>query len=652
MLMTIVSRTQAPQPNYGIGRTTMANLDFSAIDNLIQEIQNTFDQIKSDKTSKFQTELSEMNPETNGLKTKIYTKLDELAQAANNQAVNDEVEAFKKEFDDSIAKITNTLSALAAGNKPVVKVEIDTLKQETDTLVTKLTNKLDELAGQDLSALKQEVTDWREKINKKLDELVSISEVDQKTNSLILDFKSSLVQLTSAPELQEKTEVLIQELKTKMAEALPEAEVTKLLQKIDTLITEIKPKNEVLKLNQRINSLIEKAKNKVAGFSGELDREVQSELGKLIKILGIAQIELEKSSTSSQIIQIKAIVDYTEISIDSLIGKPNLILAQKLRYASKTRLRKIQGGWMHSFADWKDDIFHAIKPPTKVLLGVALAVPLSWLMVNLLPFPPVKKLLLSLPAIEASPTPTPTLSPTLPPSPTQTNPPSSSPANGLQTIDPKTLNFVILLIMTGTLGGVVSILTRIEQFDNPKTQKYEDDFLPIFIGMIKPVLGGSFAFFIFLLLNSGVSPIEIKGKGTNTYFYGFLALAFIAGFSERFVPDLISQVEKTYAPPQPPGQGQGLPPANLSIQPSTVELKYEATQTFKLNPSLPSSNYKIGLTSDKNGEKGTIATQTESEFVYTAPTRAAAADSTKVTITVTSNTDPQQTATATVTLTV
>ncbi|MFM6026727.1 MAG: hypothetical protein ACKPER_28045, partial [Dolichospermum sp.] len=138
----------------------------------------------------------------------------------------------------------------------------------------------------------------------------------------------------------------------------------------------------------------------------------------------------------------------------------------------------------------------------------------------------------------------------------------------------------------------------------------------------------------------------------NTYFYGLLALAFIAGFSERFVPDLISQVEKTPAPAKSPEQGQGLLGDKLSIQPSNVPLIYEATQTFNLKPSLSSSNYKIDLTSDKDGEKGTIVTQTESEFVYTAPTQAGAADIKTVIITVTSNTDPQQTATATVTLTV
>jgi hypothetical protein len=571
----------------------MATSDFSAVDKLIQEVEDRFNKIKLEKASTLQDELLKINPETDSLKTKVYTKLDELAQAANT-----DIQAFKKELDDLFAEITNTLGDLTAGNKPVVKAEIETLKQKTKDLVAKIIGKLDELAaGQDLSELKLEINSWAEKINTFLDGLLSTSEENQKIDLLIADAKTNLVQPASSPELDEAST-----------------------------------------LNKRINDLIEKTQTKVAELLPELDKEVQGELGKLIKVLGTAQIELEKDSNSHRVIQVKTIVDDVGIAIDSLTGKPNLVLAQKLRYASKSRLRKMQGGVLRTGADWRDDIFHAIKTPTKVLLGVVLAVPLSWLIIDCVTLPPVKDLLRSLPTLEASTSPIAVT-------------PSPSPTSELKPIDEETLNFVILLLMTGTLGGVVSILTRIQEFDNPKTQKYEDDFLPFLIGLIKPILGGSFAFFIFLLLNSGVSPIEIKGKGTSTstYFYGFLALAFISGFSERFVPDLISQVEKTSAPSKPPEQGQGLQPTKLKIDPPTAALEYKGTQDFTLNPPL-SDGYDIVLTSDKEGDKGKTE-KNDPGFVYTAPTKDEAKDITKVTITVTSNTEPKQSATATVTLT-
>jgi hypothetical protein len=192
------------------------------------------------------------------------------------------------------------------------------------------------------------------------------------------------------------------------------------------------------------------------------------------------------------------------------------------------------------------------------------------------------------------------------------------------------------------------VLSRINEYDDPKTQKYEDDLLPFFIGLIKPTLGGSFAFFIFLLLNSGVSPIQINGqnKEDSNYFYGLLAVAFIAGFSERFVPDLISQTEKMLVTPKSPEQGQGMPPI-LNIEPSSRTLNYEEKQTFTLKPTLLSSDYEVVSTLDP---KGKFENKTPSTFDYVAPTKDEAATVQQVTITVTTKETPARIATAIITL--
>lgn len=57
--------------------------------------------------------------------------------------------------------------------------------------------------------------------------------------------------------------------------------------------------------------------------------------------LKISDSPLAKPNAPDSILifQVKAIVDYVEIAIDSLAGSPNLILSQKLRYASKERLK-------------------------------------------------------------------------------------------------------------------------------------------------------------------------------------------------------------------------------------------------------------------------------------------------------------------------
>jgi hypothetical protein len=82
----------------------------------------------------------------------------------------------------------------------------------------------------------------------------------------------------------------------------------------------------------------------------------------------------------------------------------------------------------------------------------------------------------------------------------------------------------------GWLGSVASMVTRINKFKNVPN--------PITVGATRPILGSAFGIFTYLLLTSGV--ISLAGTPSGQF---YLAIAFIAGFSERFVPDLISQVE-------------------------------------------------------------------------------------------------------------
>ncbi|MFM7794158.1 MAG: hypothetical protein ACKO90_40895, partial [Microcystis panniformis] len=215
-----------------------------------------------------------------------------------------------------------------------------------------------------------------------------------------------------------------------------------------------------------------------------------------------------------------------------------------------------------------------------------------------------------------------------------------------QNTEDKDENFrlLILILMTGTLWGAVSLLTRLQDFDNPKNQKYDDDLLPFIIGLTKPILGGSFAFFILLILNSNISPLEIRGQtednGNDTYLYGLLAMAFVAGFSERLIPDLINQVEKKVTV-EASSTGQGLPPA-ISIAPSSATLAFNGIQEFSINPV---GKYTITISPPDSGkiDKNT----TDAKFTYTAPAQGNPGD--KITITATS--DSGQTAKATVTLT-
>jgi hypothetical protein len=171
----------------------------------------------------------------------------------------------------------------------------------------------------------------------------------------------------------------------------------------------------------------------------------------------------------------------------------------------------------------------------------------------------------------------------------------------------------------------------------------------LLIGLTKPILGGSFAFFILIILNSNIFPIEIRGRsednGNGIYLYGLLAMAFVAGFSERLIPDLISQVEKKVTVVEPSSTGQGLPPT-ISIDPPSADLMFGKDQDFTIKPV---GNYTITISPNV----GTIdKTTTDAKFTYTAPSTAPSTGNAEnqITITVTSVLDSAQTAKATVTL--
>ncbi|OPF19976.1 hypothetical protein B1L04_00390 [Microcystis aeruginosa KW] len=565
-----------------------------------------------------QKEATDIIQETKNLKDELIQKLGGLTFSDPSPSR----EELEKQIIAHIDQLVETINLLSTGKSS--ETPLDTFSQETDSLVATITTLFDANANDaNLPKLKEKITAWQTKVKDTLVKFSTTVELQQKNESLIAELKDNLDKYSSIPEVDEPFEELVKEFKDNFAQ-LQVQEESVLFQTLDDLINEIKARDEGIKLNKRIDILLEKTQEQVAGFTQELDREVQGELAKLIKILGMAQVELKNISKPCDIMQVKSVVDAGEIAIKSLIGKPNIILAQKLRYAARTGLRKTQTGFWTRLAEFRDNLFHSFKIPTKVLIGLVLALPLNWGIMNSLP---VKDLLMSLPPIINS-----------------SNQNTEGKSN--QNTEDKAGNFrlLILILMTGTLGGAVSLLTRLQDFDNPKNQKYDDDLLPFIIGLTKPILGGSFAFFILLILNSNISPLEIRGgtedNRNGIYLYGLLTMAFVAGFSERLIPDLINQVEKKVTV-EASSTGQGLPPTIL-IAPSREALALNGIQEFTINPV---GKYTITISPPDSGkiDKNT----TDAKFTYTAPAQGNPGD--KITITATS--DSGQTAKATITLT-
>jgi|SRR5215472_579880 len=90
-------------------------------------------------------------------------------------------------------------------------------------------------------------------------------------------------------------------------------------------------------------------------------------------------------------------------------------------------------------------------------------------------------------------------------------------------------------LLTGGLGAVLSVLSRLS---GPKkiTLDWEAGTRTIFaLGVFRPIVGGLFADVAYLFLKAGV--ISLAFAASDTLYW---AVGFLAGFAERFVPDMLA----------------------------------------------------------------------------------------------------------------
>ena len=96
----------------------------------------------------------------------------------------------------------------------------------------------------------------------------------------------------------------------------------------------------------------------------------------------------------------------------------------------------------------------------------------------------------------------------------------------------------VLVGVAGAVGSIVSMLVRIKDFDN---EQAEHRAILFFTGFFKPVIGIASALFMAMILEAGLIPLGIANTDQRMFFY--LALAFVAGFSERLASDIVTQAE-------------------------------------------------------------------------------------------------------------
>jgi hypothetical protein len=98
---------------------------------------------------------------------------------------------------------------------------------------------------------------------------------------------------------------------------------------------------------------------------------------------------------------------------------------------------------------------------------------------------------------------------------------------------------VAIASLFGCFGGVVSLLTRLPEFEILKGRSRA--FLRA-LGGTQPIIGGIFALVVGALFSAKIINISVGGASDlSTWFY--VVIGFLAGFSERFTRNLLNVAE-------------------------------------------------------------------------------------------------------------
>ena len=159
--------------------------------------------------------------------------------------------------------------------------------------------------------------------------------------------------------------------------------------------------------------------------------------------------------------------------------------------------------------------------------------------------------------------------------------------------------FALVLVGTvGALGSVVSIMLRIRDTEFTYTQT--TDPLPyFFFALFKPIVGAAFALFIYAAIRSGLLPLDTS-SGTAAWLY--IALAFVAGFSERFVRDFLDSTESQLGAGVDKGAAQATPQSTQGS--STLVSELEKLASLRTSGVLSEDQFqqaKNGLLDNSRG---------------------------------------------------
>lgn len=299
---------------------------------------------------------------------------------------------------------------------------------------------------------------------------------------------------------------------------------------------------------ERIDALLQKVYQKLGSSTNkdEIEDRVQHELSKSIVLLQRIKrclIRAQFKKRSIQMAQLESIIIGLESAIAVLLEIPyELHFARRLRRDAEFAVREYENPLGGRIINAFKYVLYESSTPVKVFVGLAMSLPIALTMGMALQFIPYQSMVTDY-----------VVTPLVDKECNRSGPPEPN----CQILETARVNENLAILasvaLAGALGGITSTLTRIREYRN---DDYTDTVLPIYIGLIRPFVGGAFGVLLFVLLSAKLLPLQVGDDSDDTLkkWYGFIAIAFVAGFSERLVKDMISQTEGRFFAGPPRGQ--------------------------------------------------------------------------------------------------
>jgi hypothetical protein len=118
------------------------------------------------------------------------------------------------------------------------------------------------------------------------------------------------------------------------------------------------------------------------------------------------------------------------------------------------------------------------------------------------------------------------------------------------------LRTLLLVGLCGAIGSVVSMLTRLGDFEKLRGASRTS---MLMLGFFKPVVGMYSALFCFALMKSGLLPLQAASPEAELYLY--MSVCFLVGFSERLAQDMFARAEESFSSASGKARPASPPPA-------------------------------------------------------------------------------------------